>query len=60
MLLRRSLHLRAALGARPQIVAAQAALANDLPEDDPERAELIRIYRPAADELRIGWLKPTG
>ena len=41
-------------------VAAQAALANDLPEDDPERAELIRIYRPAADELRIGWLRPTG
>ncbi|MFC6161786.1 hypothetical protein [Kribbella jiaozuonensis] len=59
-MLRRSLHLRAALGARPQTVAAQAALANDLPDDDPERAELIRIYRPAADELRIGWLKPTG
>jgi hypothetical protein len=58
-MLRRSLHLRAALGARPQTVAAQAALANDLPEDDPERAELIRIYRPAAEELRIGWLKPT-
>jgi hypothetical protein len=58
-LLRRSLHLRAALGARPQTVAAQAALANDLPEDDPERTELIRIYRPAAEELRIGWLKTT-
>jgi hypothetical protein len=58
-MLRRSLHLRAVLGARPQTVAAQAALANDLPEDDPERAELIRIYRPAAEELRIGWLKPT-
>jgi hypothetical protein len=58
-MLRRSLHLRAALGVRPQTVAAQAALANELPEDDPERAELIRIYRPAAEELRIGWLKPT-
>jgi hypothetical protein len=55
-MLRRSLHLRAALGARPQTVAAQAALANDLPEDDPERAELTRTYRPAAAELRIGWL----
>jgi hypothetical protein len=59
-MLRRSLHLRAALGARPQTIAAQAALANDLPEGDPERAELIRTYRPAAEELRIGWLKPTG
>jgi hypothetical protein len=58
-MLRRSLHLRAALGARPQTVAAQAALANDLPEDEPERTELIRIYRPAAEELGIGWLKPT-
>jgi hypothetical protein len=56
-MLRRSLHLRAALGARPQTVAAQAALANDLPETDPERAELTRTYRPAAEELRIGWLR---
>lgn len=55
-MLRRSLHLRAALGARPQTIAAQAALANDLPEDDPERAELLRTYRPGAEELRIGWL----
>jgi hypothetical protein len=55
-MLRRSLHLRAALGARPQTIAAQAALAEDLPEDDPERAELIRTYRPGAEELRIGWL----
>jgi hypothetical protein len=58
-MLRRSLHLRAALGARPQTVAAQAALAGDLPEDDPERAELTRIYRPAAEELSIGWLLST-
>ena len=57
-MLRRSLHLRAARAGHRSL-AAQAALANDLPEDDPERAELIRIYRPAADELRIGWLKPT-
>jgi hypothetical protein len=55
-MLRRSLHLRAALGARPQTIAAQAALAEDLPEDDPERAELTRTFRPAAEELHIGWL----
>lgn len=55
-MLRRSLHLRAALGARPQTVAAQAILADHLPEDDPERAELIRTFRPGAEELRIGWL----
>ncbi|MFG1819321.1 hypothetical protein ACGFIF_36550 [Kribbella sp. NPDC049174] len=55
-MLRRSLHLRAALGARPQTIAAQAALADDLPDNDPERAELIRTFRPGAEELRIGWL----
>ncbi|MGW1621937.1 hypothetical protein [Streptomyces sp. NPDC002172] len=55
-MLRRSLHLRAALGARPQTVAAQALLADNLPEDDPERAELMRTFRPGAEELRIGWL----
>ncbi|WP_150136372.1 hypothetical protein [Streptomyces hyaluromycini] len=55
-MLRRSLHLRAALGARPQTVAAQALLAENLPEDDPERAELMRTFRPGAEELRIGWL----
>ncbi|WP_279580996.1 hypothetical protein [Fodinicola feengrottensis] len=55
-LLRRSLHLRGALGARPQTIAAQAALAEDLPEDDPERAELVQISRAGARELRIGWL----
>ncbi|MGI5453983.1 hypothetical protein ACQEWB_12565 [Streptomyces sp. CA-249302] len=55
-MLRRSLHLRAALGARPQTVAAQALLADHLPEDDPERAELLRTSRPGAEELRIGWL----
>ncbi|MBW8796640.1 MAG: hypothetical protein JF597_24470 [Streptomyces sp.] len=56
-MLRRSLHLRAALGARPQTVAAQALLAESLPEDDPERAELLRTFRPGAEELRIGWLR---
>ncbi|MFD4506073.1 hypothetical protein [Streptomyces sp. NPDC058457] len=55
-MLRRSLHLRAALGARPQTIAAQALLADHLPEDDPERAELMRTSRPGAAELRIGWL----
>ena len=55
-MLRRSLHLRAALGARPQTVAAQAALADNLPENDPERAELMQTSRAGAEELRIGWL----
>jgi hypothetical protein len=55
-MLRRSLHLRAALGARPQTIAAQALLAEHLPEDDPERAELLRIFRPGAEELHIAWL----
>jgi hypothetical protein len=55
-MLRRSLHLRAALGARPQTIAAQAALADDLPQDDPERIELLRTFRPGAEELHIGWL----
>ncbi|MFF3846671.1 hypothetical protein [Streptomyces sp. NPDC002328] len=55
-MLRRSLHLRAALGARPQTIAAQALLADNLPENDPERAELTRTFRPGAKELRIGWL----
>ncbi|GLP70360.1 hypothetical protein TUSST3_69810 [Streptomyces sp. TUS-ST3] len=55
-MLRRSLQLRAALGARPQTVAAQALLAESLPDGDPERAELLRICRPGAEELRIGWL----
>lgn len=55
-MLRRSLHLRAALGARPQTLAAQALLADNLPENDPERAELMQVFRPGAEELRIGWL----
>ncbi|WP_225826239.1 hypothetical protein [Streptomyces naphthomycinicus] len=59
-MLRRSLHLRAALGARPQTIAAQALLADNLPEGDPERAELLRTFRPGAEELRIGWLLSEG
>ncbi|MEV6107332.1 hypothetical protein AB0M28_21865 [Streptomyces sp. NPDC051940] len=55
-MLRRSLHLRAALGARPQTLAAQALLADHLPEDDPERAELMQTFRPGVEELHIGWL----
>lgn len=55
-MLRRSLHLRAALGARPQTLAAQAALAYNLPEDDPERAALMETFRAGAQELRIAWL----
>lgn len=55
-MLRRSLHLRAALGARPQTIAAQALLAEHLPEGDPERAELLRTFRPGAEELPIAWL----
>lgn len=55
-MLRRSLHLRAALGARPQTIAAKALLADNLPENDPERAEFMRTFRPGAEELHIGWL----
>jgi hypothetical protein len=53
---RRSLHLRAAAGIRPQSLAAQAALAYNLPEDDPERAVLMETFRAGAEELRITWL----
>ena len=59
-MLRRSLHLRAALGARPYTIAAQATLASELPEDDPERALLTKAYRAGAEELRIAWLLGGG
>ncbi|MEZ0114122.1 hypothetical protein ABH920_008156 [Catenulispora sp. EB89] len=55
-MLRRSLNLRAALAARPYVAAAQATLASELAEDDPERAELIEIYLAAAEEMQIPWL----
>ncbi|MCF2527329.1 hypothetical protein [Yinghuangia soli] len=55
-LLRRSLHLRAAAGARPQTAAAQATLAQALAEDASERATLIEAARTTATELRLTWL----
>jgi hypothetical protein len=54
-LLRRSLQLRAALGARPQVAAAQIALAGELPAG-PEADELREIGRRTARELGIPWL----
>ncbi|ACU71264.1 conserved hypothetical protein [Catenulispora acidiphila DSM 44928] len=59
-MLRRSLNLRAALGVRPYIVAAQATLASELAEDDPERAELTELYSAAAEEMGIAWLLGGG
>lgn len=54
-LLRRSLHLRAALGARPQVAAAQATLADVLPAGD--EADVLReAARHIAGELRLSWL----
>jgi hypothetical protein len=54
-LLRRSLQLRAALGARPQVAAAQAALADELP-DGPERDLLREAALAAARDLGLTWL----
>jgi hypothetical protein len=54
-LLRRSLQLRAAAGARPQVAAAQVALAGELPPG-PEADELRDIGRRTARELGIPWL----
>lgn len=59
-MLRRSLHLRAALGARAYTLAAQATLAAALPEDDPERADLTEAYRAGAEALGIAWLLGGG
>lgn len=56
MLLRRSLHLRAALGARPQTAAAQVTLASQLPEG-PEREMLREAARATTKELGLTWLK---
>jgi hypothetical protein len=55
-LLRRSLNIRASLGARPQVAAAQASLAGELP-DGPEREELRETSRYTARELGIPWLR---
>jgi hypothetical protein len=54
-LLRRSLYLRAALGARPQVAAAQAVLADALPPGD-EPAVLREAALHTARELGLTWL----
>ncbi len=54
---RRSLALRASLGARPQVAAAQIALTHILPEGDPEVAELKALAHRTAEELNLPWLK---
>jgi hypothetical protein len=59
-MLRRSLHLRGALGVRPYTIAAQATLAAALPEDDPERAALTDAYLGGAAALGITWLLGGG
>ncbi|MEO3825717.1 hypothetical protein [Actinomadura sp. B10D3] len=56
-MLRRSLHLRCAVGLRPQIAAAQLLLAAELPEDDPERATLLEAARTTADDLGLTWVR---
>lgn len=55
-LLRRSLYLRAAHGARPQVAAAQYQLAGELPPG-PEADDLRDIARRTARELGIPWLQ---
>lgn len=55
-LLRRSLHLRAACGARPHVAAAQAALAEALGVG-PESVLLQRLVARSAEELNLTWLK---
>jgi hypothetical protein len=56
MLLRRSLYLRSALGARPQVAAAQVTLAGEL-SDGPERDMLRETAGATADELGLTWLQ---
>ena len=58
-LLRRSLHLRAACGARPHVAAAQAALAEALGVG-PESVLLRRMVAHSAQELNLTWLKDEG
>lgn len=55
MLLRRSLYLRSALGARPLAAAAQATLAGVL-QPGPERDTLLQMARATAGELGLTWL----
>jgi hypothetical protein len=56
MLLRRSLYLRAACGARPHTAAAQAGLAEALGVG-PESVLLNRLVAQTARELNLAWLK---
>jgi hypothetical protein len=58
-LLRRSLQLRAACGARPLVTAAQVALAEAL-DNGPEADELREIAGATAVELGLTWLLPEG
>ena len=58
-LLRRSLQLRAACGARPQVTAAQVALAEAL-GSGPEADELREIAGATAVDLGLTWLLPKG
>ncbi len=59
LLFRRSLELRSALGARPQVAAAQATLADVLPPGS-ERTTLVEASQATAHELRLTWLvQPT-
>lgn len=55
-LLRRSYHLRAALGARPQTAAAAATLAEVLPPESAERGHLLQTAGATARELNLTWL----
>jgi hypothetical protein len=55
-LLRRSYHLRAALGARPQTAAAAATLAEVLPPESTERDHLLQTAAATAHELNLTWL----
>ncbi|MBV9379923.1 MAG: hypothetical protein JOY82_22015 [Streptosporangiaceae bacterium] len=55
-LMERSYDLRAALGARPQIAAAQAALAHVL-GDSRRAARLRSAVSATAEELGLAWLK---
>jgi tetratricopeptide (TPR) repeat protein len=57
-LLRRSYHLRAALGARPQTAAAAVTLAGELPAG-AEADALLEMADRTARELRLTWLLPT-
>ena len=56
-LFRRSLMLRASVGARPQIAAAMLALAEVLDPADPERALLAESAQLIADELGLAWVQ---